>query len=177
MPRQPTRSPTPSLAWRRTLTDQQPAPEHLLERLAVAVTLDAPPGQDQVLARRLEVEVHAVAVGAQAGLAHGLVAPALEVLGESQDDRAAGHHVLVPLTRERGHLAQLRRALAVVAADLRDQRAFAWVEPRKLGRHDQVARVLVVVVVGNRHPDVVEHRRRPQVLPLARHGLYPAAAA
>src|SRR5690242_19809174 len=68
--------------------DQQPAVDHALERLAVAVALDAPARQREVAAR-LEVQVDAVSVGAQAGLAHRLVASALEVLGKAQDDRAA----------------------------------------------------------------------------------------
>ena len=40
-------------------------------------------------------------------------------------------------------------------------------EPGQAGVEDEVARVLVVVVVVDRHPDVVQHARRPQQLALA----------
>src|SRR5579884_3907422 len=43
----------------RRLPDQQPAPEHPLERLTVAVALEAPAGQGQV-AGCVQVEVDAV---------------------------------------------------------------------------------------------------------------------
>ena len=41
-------------------------------------------------------------------------------------------------------------------------------EARQAGAQDQVARVLVVVVVVDGHADVVEHARGPQQLALAR---------
>src|SRR5205085_5200097 len=97
--------------------------EHALERLAVAITLDAPARQDQVLAGRLEVQVDAVAVGPEPRLGHRLVASALQVFGEAQDQRAPLDQLLVAWPRQRRHLAELRRSLAVIAADLRDQRA------------------------------------------------------
>ena len=64
------------------LVDEQPAAENPLERLAVAVALDAPARQDQILAGGLEMQVDAVAIRAQAHLRNGLVAAALEMLGE-----------------------------------------------------------------------------------------------
>src|SRR5450755_2126910 len=48
----------------RRLADQQAPPEYALERLPVAVALDAPARQREV-AGRLQVEVDAVTVGAQ----------------------------------------------------------------------------------------------------------------
>ena len=57
---------------------------------------------------------------------------------------------------------KLGRALAVVARHLRDERDLARVEARQPGVEDQVARVLVVVVVVDGHADVVQHRRGPQ---------------
>ena len=74
--------------------------------------------------------------------------------------------VLVALARERLELAERRRALAVVAGELGDQRGLARREARQPGVEDQVARVLVVVVVVDRRADVVQHRRRPQQVAL-----------
>src|SRR5579864_2017774 len=149
--------------------DQEAAPEHPLERLAVAVALDAPPGQGEV-ARRLQMEIDALAVAVETDLADRLVAATLEVLSEPEDHRTAGNQVLVPGASEARHLAELRRSLAVVAADLGDQRTLPRVKAGKLGGDDQVARVLVVIVVGDGHPDVVEHAGGPQELTLAVRG-------
>src|SRR3984885_1419577 len=112
--------------------DQQAPAEHALEGLAVAVALDAPARQGEV-AGGLEVQVDAMAVGAQARLADGLVAPALEVLGEPENHRAALEQLLVALLGEGGDLAELGRALTVIAADLGDQGALAGVEAGQLG--------------------------------------------
>ena len=65
----------------------------------------------------------------------------------------------------------------MIPADLGDQRALARIEAGQLGADDQVTRVLVVIVVGDRHADVVEHRGRPQQLALAGLGLEQAAAS
>ena len=62
------------------------------------------------------------------------------------------------------HSPSFGDALAVIARHLRDQRSLARVEAGQLGADDQVAGVLVMVVVGDRHADVVQHRRRPQQL-------------
>ena len=70
------------------------------------------------------------------------------------------------------------RALAVVAGDLADQRGLARREAGQAGVEDQVARVLVVVVVVDGRADVVQHRRRPQQLALlGSPGCSPAAAS
>ena len=106
-------------------------------------------------------------VGAQPGLGDRLVAAALEVLGQPQDHRAAIEQPIIAGQRERLDLAQLRDPLAVVTADLADQRALAGIEARQLGALDQIPRVLVVVVIRDRHADVVEHRGGPQQLALA----------
>ena len=89
-------------------------------------------------------------------LDHRLVLPAVELLGELQQQRAAGDAVVV------------RRALAVVADDLRDQLDLARAVAGQAGLEDQVVRVLGVGVVADRHPDVVQQRGRPQQLALAR---------
>ena len=73
-----------------------------------------------------------------------------------------------PLRATRLELAQGRRALAVVARGLADQRRLARREARQAGVEDQVARVLVVVVVVDGDADVVQHRRRPHQLALLR---------
>ena len=59
-------------------------------------------------------------------------------------------------------------ALAVIARRLGDDRDLDRREAGQPGVEDQVARVLVVVVVVDRHADVVQHARRPQQLALAR---------
>src|SRR5690242_2478497 len=111
----------------RRLPDEQPATEHALEDLPVAVALNAPARERQV-AGRLQVQIDAVAVAPQLGRADRLVTAALEMLSEPEDHRTALQQLLVALGRQRRDLAQLRRALAVVAADLGDQGALAWVE-------------------------------------------------
>ena len=58
--------------------------------------------------------------------------------------------------------------LAVVAHGLADERDLALVEPGQAGVEDEVARVLVVVVVVDRHADVVERAGGPQQLALGR---------
>jgi hypothetical protein len=65
----------------------------------------------------------------------------------------------------------------VIAGHLRDQRGLAGREPGQAGVEDEVARVLVVVVVVHRHADVVEHRRGPQQLALGRIALVIPAPA
>ena len=97
-----------------------------------------------------------------------LVAGALELLGEPQEGGPAHQDVLVALADQRRQLAERRRALAVVAGQLRDQRHLAGAEARQAGVEDEVARVLVVVVVVDGDADVVQHRRGPQQLALHR---------
>ncbi len=100
--------------------------------------------------------------------AHELVARALEVLGEAQQRRAAVQALGVALAEQRRHRPRHGHALAVVARGLRDDRRLDRREPRQAAVEDQVAGVLVVVVVVDRHADVVQHARRPQQLALAR---------
>ena len=71
----------------------------------------------------LEVEVDAMPIGAEPSLGHGLIAAALEVLGETHEHDAAVQQLLIARFGESLELPELRRALAVVAADQRDQRA------------------------------------------------------
>ena len=94
----------------------------------------------------------------------GAVAAAVEVLGEPQQRRQAHQEQLVAGLAQRRELAELGRPLAVVAHGLRDQRELALAEPGQAGGEDQVARVLVMVVVVDRHADVVQHPGRPQQL-------------
>ncbi len=61
---------------------------------------------------------------------------------------------------------RLGHALAVIARRLRHDRDLRRREPRQAAVEDQIARVLVMVVVVDRHPDVVQHARRPQQLAL-----------
>ena len=56
----------------------------------------------------------------------------------------------------------------MVAHGLADQRDLARLEAGQAGVEDEVARVLVVVVVVDGHADVVQQRRRPQQLALDR---------
>ena len=62
---------------------------------------------------------------------------------------------------------RLRHALAVIAGGLGDDRHLDRREARQAAVEDQVARVLVVVVVVDGHADVVQHAGRPQQLALA----------
>ena len=82
--------------------------------------------------------------------------------------RDAVEQVAVALARDADELAEARVALAVVAGGLADQRDSRGREARHAGVEDQVARVLVVVVVVDRDADVVQHRGRPQQLALLR---------
>ncbi len=99
---------------------------------------------------------------------HKLVAGALEVLREPQQHRAAVEQLHVPRLEQRRHRPGCRHPLAVVARGLGDDRRLHRREPRQTAVEDQVARMLVVVVVVDRHPDVVQHARRPQQLALDR---------
>ena len=99
-------------------------------------------------------------------LADELVAAALEVLGQAQQRGHPVQALLVALVRDRGERAERRHALAVVADRLADERDLALGVARQPGVEDEVARVLVVVVVVDGHPDVVEHRPRPEQLAL-----------
>ena len=100
---------------------------------------------------------------------HGLVARALELLGQPQQRwRSAARRCSSPLRASGSNSPSDGHALAVIARHLADQRHLARGEARQPGVEDQVARVLVVVVVVDRHADVVQHRRRPQQLALER---------
>ena len=99
--------------------------------------------------------------------ADALVARALEILGEAQQACEPVEALGVAGARQRLQLPEVRLALAVVAGGLRDERDLGRREPGQAGVEDEVARVLVVVVVVDRHPDVVQHARRPQQLALA----------
>jgi hypothetical protein len=59
------------------------------------------------------------------GVADGLVARALELLGDAQQRRAAGEQLLVAAPGERRELAHAGVALAVVAGGLPDDRRLA----------------------------------------------------
>ena len=71
-----------------------------------------------------------------------------------------------PSSIRRLELLEVRHALAVIARGLRDERDLARREARQAGVEDEIARVLVVVVVVDRHADVVQHARAPQQLAL-----------
>ena len=101
-------------------------------------------------------------------VAHELIARALQILREAQQHRAAVQARAVLLREQRPQRARVGQALAVIARRLRHDRDLRRGETRQAAVEDQVARVLVVVVVVDRHPDVVQHARRPQQLALAR---------
>ena len=98
--------------------------------------------------------------------AHALVAAALEVLGEPEQDRQAVQARVVAVAGQRGELAEVRHALAVIARGLRDERDLAGVEARQSGVENEVPRVLVVVVVVDGHADVVQHAGAEEQLAL-----------
>ena len=86
------------------------------------------------------------------------------MLGEREHRGETRQQPIIARCAQRCELAQLRRALAVVAHRLSDQRLFALAEPGQPGGEDEVAGVLVVIVVVDRHADVVEHAGGPQQL-------------
>ena len=100
-------------------------------------------------------------LGDDARFAHRLVVAALEFLGEPQQQRTAGEQLGVPVAHVGAQLAQVGRALAMVADDLRDQGDLAGPVAGKLGVQDQVVRVAVAAVVADRDPDVVQQRGGP----------------
>ena len=61
--------------------------------------------------------------------AHALVAAALEVLGQAQQDREAVQASVVAVCGQRSELAEVRHALAVIARGLRDERDLAGLKP------------------------------------------------
>ena len=95
-------------------------------------------------------------------LPDGLVAAALEILGEPQQHRAAVEQLLVAVAHQRRERPGVGHALAVVAHGLADQRDLARAEAGKARAEDQVARMLVMVVVVDGDADVVQVRGRPQ---------------
>src|SRR5215218_8831023 len=137
---------------RRSRRDGELLAEGLLEQLALA--LGRPTGDRYVLVG-LEPQLDAAVAHLDARGAHGLVARALELLAEAQQCGAARHEPVVAITRERGERPERRVALAVIAGDLPDQRGLARRVAGQPGVQDQVARMLVVVVVVDRGPDVV----------------------
>ena len=142
----------------------EPAAERALEQLDLA---RGGPARDARLACADEVEADGVLAGDRdVRLGDVLVAASLEVLGEPQQHRAADEQVLVAGPRQRRERAEVGVALAVVAHRLADQRDLALREAREPGAEDQVARVLVMVVVVDRHADVVEQRRGLEQLAL-----------
>ena len=124
------------------------------------------PALDRGGAVGLHRQADRAVVGVHVRLADALVAASLEVLGEAQEDRHAVQALVVAVVRQGLELLEVRHALAVIAGRLRDERDLARREPRQAGVEDEVARVLVVVVVVDRHADVVQHARAPQELAL-----------
>ena len=137
--------------------------ERAVEELDLALCR---PALDGRRALGLEREADRAVVAAHVRLVHALVAAALEVLGEAQQDRHAVQARRVAVLGERRELGEVRHALAVIARGLRDQRDLARREARQAGVEDEVARVLVVVVVVDGHADVVQHAGAPQQLAL-----------
>src|SRR3954447_14576162 len=141
----------------------EPAAERALEEVALA---PGGPDRDARVAVRDEVEPDETVVERDVRLADELVAAALEVLGDAQERGHPVEAVLVALLGDRIERPERRHALAVVADRLADQRDLALTEPRQAGVQHEVAGVLVVVVVVDRHADVVQQRGGPQQLAL-----------
>src|SRR3954452_5808593 len=100
--------------------DLEPAVEGALEELLLA--RGCPPRNPHVAAVGDEVQPDGAVDGLRAGVAHQLVARALEVLRQPQQRRAAVQPLRVALDHQGRKLAEGRRALAVIARDLGDQR-------------------------------------------------------
>src|SRR5271166_109019 len=98
------------------------------------------------------------------GRADELVARALEILGQAKQRRAPVEPLDVSLAEQRRHRPGGRHPLAVIAGGLGDDRRLDRLEARQAAVEDQISGVLVVVVVVDRHADVVEHAGCPQQL-------------
>ena len=151
---------------RRARTRYSTASSRSNARLKTSAWRWAPQRLDVDVAAALQRQLDRAVVHRDARVADRLVARALELLGDAQQRRAAGEQLLVALAPERRELAQPRLALAVVARGLADHRRLARREAGQAGVEDQVARVLVVVVVVDRRADVVEDRGGPEQLAL-----------
>ena len=141
------------------------APDRALEQVGVAAR--RPDRHRRALARGLGGQRDgAGAVRLDAHVGDRLVARALELLGQADDRRQQRQPLVVLLARERAELGRVGLALAVVAGDQRDQLELARREAGQPAVQDQVARVLVVVVVVDGGADVVQHAGGPQQLAL-----------
>jgi hypothetical protein len=95
---------------------------------------------------------------------------AVELVGQAQQQRAAAERIGVGSAGEAADAVQVRRALALVAHDLGDQRHLARPESGESGVEDHIAAVRGVPIIADDRPDLVQQRRRAQQLPFVRDG-------
>src|SRR4051812_5961601 len=112
----------------------------------------------------LGIDPHLAVLGAHLDGRDDLIAAALELLREPDRAREERQPPGVVLASELPELGRVGLALPVVAGDQPYEVELARREAGKARVEDQVARVLVMVVVVDRGPDVVQHAGRPQEL-------------